>query len=66
VIICRNVLIYFNLELQQQVYELFNESLSSGGFLGLGSKETIRSDSVYFENFNSQEKIFRKKSSGSY
>ncbi len=66
VIICRNVLIYFNLELQQQVYELFNESLSSGGFLGLGSKETIRSDSVYFENFNSQEKIFRKKSSDSY
>lgn len=66
VIISRNVLIYFNFELQQQVYNLFNESLSAGGFLGLGSKETIRSDSAYFENFNTQEKLFRKKSSVPY
>ncbi|HZG73461.1 MAG TPA: protein-glutamate O-methyltransferase CheR, partial [Chondromyces sp.] len=32
VIFCRNVLIYFNLELQQRVMKLFNESLSLNGF----------------------------------
>ncbi|MBM7691485.1 chemotaxis protein methyltransferase CheR [Peribacillus deserti] len=63
IIICRNVLIYFGLELQQQVFKLFNDSLSPGGFLGLGSKESIRiEDPVLFENFNIQEKLFRKKS----
>ncbi|WP_409291875.1 CheR family methyltransferase [Peribacillus sp. SCS-37] len=62
VIICRNVLIYFNLELQQQVLQLFNESLAPQGFLGLGSKESIRSDGLDFENFNMLEKLFRKKS----
>ncbi len=39
VIICRNVLIYFNKDLQSKVHQLFYESLSPEGFLGLGSKE---------------------------
>jgi len=42
VISCRNVLIYFNIELQNKVIELFYNSLASFGFLCLGSKETIR------------------------
>jgi chemotaxis protein methyltransferase CheR len=62
VIICRNVLIYFNLELQQQVFQLFNESLGAGGFLGLGTKESARADLGFLEDFNLQEKIYRKKS----
>lgn len=41
VIICRNVLIYFNRGLQNRVYKLFHESLLPGGFLCLGSKETL-------------------------
>jgi chemotaxis protein methyltransferase CheR len=61
-IICRNVLIYFNQELQQQVFRLFDASLSSGGFLGLGTKESARTDLGFLEAFNPKEKIYRKKS----
>lgn len=42
VISCRNVLIYFNVELQNRVIELFYRSLANFGFLCLGSKESIR------------------------
>jgi len=40
-ILCRNVLIYFNKELQNRVFRLFDESLQSLGYLALGTKETI-------------------------
>lgn len=42
VISCRNVLIYFDVELQNRVIDLFYNSLANFGFLCLGSKETIR------------------------
>lgn len=42
VISCRNVLIYFDVELQNKVIQLFYNSLANFGFLCLGSKETIR------------------------
>ena len=41
-ILCRNVLIYFNKELQEKVLTLFRSSLRYGGFICLGSKETMR------------------------
>jgi len=41
VILCRNVLIYFNKALQKKVHQLFYESLCMFGILGLGDKETI-------------------------
>jgi chemotaxis protein methyltransferase CheR len=41
-ILCRNVMIYFDKELQGRVYGLFHQSLCTFGFLGLGSKETMR------------------------
>lgn len=41
VILCRNVLIYFNKALQKKVHQLFYESLGMFGVLGLGDKETI-------------------------
>ena len=41
-ILCRNVMIYFDKELQGRVYGLFHQSLCMFGFLGLGSKETMR------------------------
>ncbi len=61
-IICRNVLIYFSSELQERVFRLFWESLRSGGFLCLGSKETIRFSTYSddFENVAEGEKIYRK------
>ncbi|MDH6251116.1 chemotaxis protein methyltransferase CheR [Chryseobacterium sp. H1D6B] len=41
-IICRNVLIYFDKELQERVFHLFDGSLENLGYLALGSKETLR------------------------
>ena len=45
-ILCRNVLIYFNRELQDRALGLFTESLSHGGFLCLGTKEDLRFSDV--------------------
>lgn len=63
-ILCRNVMIYFNKQLQNKVLKLFHESLSSLGFIGLGMKE-----SLLFSEYRSKYsvvdgsvKIFRKKS----
>jgi len=63
VILCRNVMIYFDNALQQQVHGLFYESLADGGFIGLGSKESILSmpKGMKYAEFNSTEKIYRKK-----
>lgn len=60
---CRNVLIYFNRELQDRVFGLFRDSLSHRGFLGLGSKETLRFSPVAaaFEPFSAEQKIYRRK-----
>lgn len=62
VIICRNVLIYFNKKLQSRVHTLFYESLSPTGFLGLGSKEGLPFSLLdhYYEAVDSGEKIYRK------
>jgi chemotaxis protein methyltransferase CheR len=60
---CRNVLIYFNRKLQDRVFRLFAESLSFRGFLGLGSKETLRfsNQNGEFDEFVAPERIYRKK-----
>lgn len=62
-IICRNVLIYFNQQLQNNVINLFYESLCSFGFLGLGNKESLLfSDKKNdFEEISRKERIFMKK-----
>lgn len=41
-ILCRNVLIYFDKDLQDNVFRLFDESLQRLGYLALGTKETVR------------------------
>jgi chemotaxis protein methyltransferase CheR len=62
VIICRNVMIYFDRTLQDRVHNLFYESLVTFGVLGLGHKETIRfsphEDS--FEELDPGERLYRK------
>lgn len=62
-ILCRNVLIYFNKTLQNKTLELFRESLVSGGFLCIGTKESINFSSVIndFQAISEKEKIYRKK-----
>jgi chemotaxis protein methyltransferase CheR len=61
-ILCRNVLIYFDKELQTKVFSLFDDSLENLGFLALGSKETIRFSSIAsnFKEVSKKEKIWRK------
>jgi len=63
-ILCRNVLIYFDRVLQDRVLELFRDSLVRGGFLCLGSKESIQFSGVKndFKVFDDKSKIFQKKS----
>ena len=63
-IFCRNVLIYFNRNLQDRVFKVFRDSLCNGGFLCLGAKESIRFSEVSndFEGWVENEKIYRKKS----
>lgn len=63
-IICRNVLIYFERSLQNKVFKLFYDSLCHGGILGIGSKETLQFSDVYkdFSVIDQEEKIFKKRS----
>jgi chemotaxis protein methyltransferase CheR len=63
VVLCRNVLIYFDQDLQNKVQALFYTSLLNGGILCLGSKEGLR-----FSNFNdkyieldNKQRIYKKK-----
>ncbi|MES2829586.1 MAG: protein-glutamate O-methyltransferase CheR [Bacteroidota bacterium] len=61
VISCRNVLIYFNPELQMKVIDLFFNSLANFGFLCLGSKETLRSSELgRFKVIDKKNNIYQK------
>jgi chemotaxis protein methyltransferase CheR len=60
---CRNVLIYFNRQLQDRALGLFHESLCHRGFLGLGAKESIDFSGYadHFEVLSRAERVFRKR-----
>jgi chemotaxis protein methyltransferase CheR len=59
---CRNVLIYFDRELQDRAFDLFHESLCRKCFLGLGHKETIQfsQHSKNFNTFIKEDRIYQK------
>jgi chemotaxis protein methyltransferase CheR len=59
---CRNVLIYFDRELQNKTLGLFRESLCRKGFLGLGSKETVQfsEQAAFFEPIDKKNRIYQK------
>lgn len=61
-ILCRNVLIYFTLPLKERCLNLFDRSLTPGGFLCLGSKETLdgRSIAAHYEEVEHGRRIYRK------
>ncbi len=61
-ICCRNVLIYFEKNLQDRVLTLFTDSLQKRGFLALGSKESLKFSAVndYFKQVENKERIWRK------
>lgn len=60
---CRNVLIYFDLEIQDRAVGLFYDSLVRKGFLGLGAKESLRFSrhSEAFVELLRDEKIYQKR-----
>jgi chemotaxis protein methyltransferase CheR len=61
-IVCRNVMIYFDRALQDKVHDLFHESLVRFGILALGHKETIRftGHADDYAELDAQEKLYRR------
>lgn len=59
---CRNVLIYFNRDLQDRAVSLFKDSLVRRGFLGIGAKENLRFSrhADAFAEFNREERIYQR------
>jgi chemotaxis protein methyltransferase CheR len=62
VILCRNVMIYFNRGLQERTHNLFHESLAMFGVLGLGSRESLRfmPHEHMYEPLVPGEKLYRR------
>jgi chemotaxis protein methyltransferase CheR len=62
VIICRNVMIYFDRALQDRVHRLFYESLVTFGVLALGAKETVRFSPFEdrYEDLDANERLYKK------
>jgi chemotaxis protein methyltransferase CheR len=62
VILCRNVMIYFNRSLQNRVHGLLYESLCTFGFLGLGSRESIRftPHESRYEELDGNQKLYQR------
>ena len=62
VILCRNVMIYFDRELQERVHKLFYESLPIFGVLCLGAKESLRFNKfeAAYEPIDARQKIYRR------
>lgn len=63
-VLCRNVLIYFDKTLQDRALRLFHDSLVHGGVLALGSKESIQFAQIAdaFKNLDGKWKIYQKRS----
>ena len=61
VILCRNVMIYFNKQLQNKAHELFYNNLVRFGFLGLGQKESIKfsTHEKDYQVLSSKSKIYK-------
>ena len=62
-IVCRNVLIYFDKNLQNNVQNLFYNSLINGGILCLGSKENLSSMDIFsaYTEVDKKQRIFKKR-----
>jgi chemotaxis protein methyltransferase CheR len=62
VILCRNVMIYFDKTLQDRVHDLFYDSLVNFGILALGSKESMKfsKHEAAYDPLDAKEKIYRR------
>src|ERR1051325_3277550 len=61
VILCRNVMIYFNTQLQAHVHHLLHQSLAMFGVLGLGAKETLKFSpyELAYEEIDHDSRLYR-------
>ena len=64
VVLCRNVMIYFDDSLRDRVHRLFLDSLTRFGILGLGMKESLRHTTVasHYEELDTDVRLYRRKS----
>ena len=60
-ITCRNVLIYFQSNLQDQVLATFHYALRAGGLLFLGKSETAHQRDGQFESLSRDARLFRRR-----
>jgi chemotaxis protein methyltransferase CheR len=61
VILCRNVVIYFDREIQERLFRRFYDALVPGGFLVMGKVETLIGEArLLFQPVNNRERIFRR------
>lgn len=62
VVLCRDVMIYFNRTLQERVHDLIYESLHMFGVVGLGGRETLRLSprEAFFEVLDDEHRLYRK------
>ncbi|MGW7414760.1 CheR family methyltransferase [Streptomyces sp. NPDC054863] len=63
-LVCRNTLMYFNVEAQSQILDRFHFALSEGGHLFLGKAEMLLNDTERFEAVSIRQRIFRSRPGG--
>jgi two-component system, chemotaxis family, CheB/CheR fusion protein len=61
-LLCRNVLIYFNADLQQRLMPLFHYSLRANGLMLLGGSETVGRAQTLFTSLNAKARLYRRMS----
>ena len=59
-LLCRNTLMYFNVETQAQVIDRFHFALREGGYLFLGKAEMLLGDTERFEVVSMRQRMFRR------
>ncbi|ENN96249.1 MCP methyltransferase, CheR-type [Methanocaldococcus villosus KIN24-T80] len=60
-ILCRNVIIYFDKKIQEEIFLKFYEALNPGGFLVLGKTEILHGEAKkLFKTYNARERIYQK------
>ncbi|EPD58888.1 CheR family methyltransferase [Streptomyces sp. HGB0020] len=60
-LVCRNTLMYFNVEAQTQIVDRFHFALREGGFLFLGKAEMLLNDAERFEVMSMRQRVFRRR-----
>ncbi|HYS39388.1 MAG TPA: CheR family methyltransferase [Pseudonocardiaceae bacterium] len=60
-LVCRNTLMYFNVEAQSKIIDRFHFALRQGGYLFLGKAEMLLSDGNRFEVANMRQRVFRRR-----